>query len=340
MLNLFGCGTSLGCRAKGHPGRSGREEPCSARYAPAHQLDELVWQDLCALLSEPEQVAAALARAHGGGWLPQDLQARREQLRQGRGGLQRQLERLTEAFLLGVIPLPEYQRRRQATENRLQVLEVQTKQLESRVDRQAQLAGWASSAEEFCRRIATGLVGADFAQRRELVELLVDRVIVADAEVEIHYVIPVGPDGERGRFCHLRKDSFDPVAVGVDPIRAGDRGIVPLRRDRRPGAHAPDVLAETLAGVASVAHHPLGHARQLTEQRDSLRQLMRLTVRDPERDGTGTVRNFVLGGHSGPEGGPRWHDGKHRTSLTRSWTSCWPAPIPRRRSRPMACWTR
>ncbi|MGU3331045.1 hypothetical protein ACLBXB_29665, partial [Methylobacterium mesophilicum] len=33
------------------------------------------------------------------------------------------------------------------------------------------------------------------------------------------------------------------------------------------------------------------------------------------------------GGHSGSEGGPRWHDAKHPTSLTRSWTSCWPAPI-------------
>lgn len=228
------------CRAKGHPGRSGREEPCSARYAPAHQLDELVWQDLCALLSEPEQVAAALARAHGGGWLPQDLQARREQLRQGRGGLERQLERLTEAFLLGVIPLPEYQRRRQATEKRLQMLEVQTEQLESQVDRQAQLAGWASSAEEFCRRIATGLAGADFAQRRQLVELLVDRVIVADAEVEIRYVIPVGPDGERGRFCHLRKDYFDAPAFPVARLVVTDPSLAAAlaRDDRRDAASA------------------------------------------------------------------------------------------------------
>ncbi|WP_018261820.1 IS256 family transposase, partial [Methylobacterium sp. WSM2598] len=35
----------------------------------------------------------------------------------------------------------------------------------------------------------------------------------------------------------------------------------------------------------------------------------------------GTVRNFVWGGHSEPEGGSRWHDAKRPASLMRSWTS-------------------
>ena len=113
------------CRGKGDPLHSRRDEPCPARYAPAAQLDALVWQDLCELLTEPAQIAQALARAHGGGWLPQELQARREQLRQGRLALERQLERLTEAYLLAVVPLAEYQRRRQALEQRLQALSMQ-----------------------------------------------------------------------------------------------------------------------------------------------------------------------------------------------------------------------
>jgi hypothetical protein len=29
-------------------------ERCAARYIPAHQLDELVWQDVCQLLTHPE----------------------------------------------------------------------------------------------------------------------------------------------------------------------------------------------------------------------------------------------------------------------------------------------
>jgi site-specific DNA recombinase len=50
--------------------------PCRARYIPADQLDAIVWDALCALLLEPEQIAHALERAQGGAWLPQELQAR------------------------------------------------------------------------------------------------------------------------------------------------------------------------------------------------------------------------------------------------------------------------
>jgi hypothetical protein len=43
-------------------------------------------------------------RAHGGYWLPQELQARKEALRKGQMSVTNQLQRLTEAYLQGVIP--------------------------------------------------------------------------------------------------------------------------------------------------------------------------------------------------------------------------------------------
>src|SRR3954471_2358931 len=53
-------------------------------------------------------------------------------------------------------------------------------------------------------------------QRRQLVLLLIDRVVVTDAEVEIRYVLPTSPDSEHVRFCHLRKDYFDHPAPGQE----------------------------------------------------------------------------------------------------------------------------
>jgi site-specific DNA recombinase len=200
------------CRAKGNPITSGHETPCPARYAPAQQLDELVWQDLCALLTAPEQIAQALARAQGGGWLPQELQARREQLHKAQRGLDQQLDRLTEAYLLGVVPLPEYQRRRQGVEDRLQALRAKRSTgRPSRSARENSPAGQPQrpSSANGCR---AGWPEADFAQRRQLVELLIDRVVVTEDEVEIRYVVPLSPDGERGRFCHLRKDYLDQIS--------------------------------------------------------------------------------------------------------------------------------
>jgi site-specific DNA recombinase len=117
------------CNGKGHSTFSHRATRCPARHAPAGQLDELVWQDLRALLCEPEPLATAVARAHGGAWLPQELQARRETLRRGQVQLRQQLERLTDAYLRAVIPLDEYQRRRRDLEQRVTALVGQEERL-------------------------------------------------------------------------------------------------------------------------------------------------------------------------------------------------------------------
>jgi site-specific DNA recombinase len=183
---------------------SHRERKCPSRLSPAERLDDLVWADLCALLTHPEQVTRALARAHGGNWLPQELQARQQGLRRGRTGLGQQLERLTDAYLAGVVTLDEYRRRRSDLERRQQELEEQARQLEAQADRQKELAGLSDSIGEFCRRVRQGLDEASFEQRRSLIELLVDRVIATDGEVEIRYVMPTDRASEQIRFCHLR----------------------------------------------------------------------------------------------------------------------------------------
>jgi site-specific DNA recombinase len=181
---------------------------CQARYSPADQLDALVWQDLCALLTHPEWIGYALERAHGGHWLPQELQARKETLRHAQIALATQLDRLTEAYLREVLPLAEYQRRRQDLEQKRHALAAQEEQLDAQVDRQGRLAGMVTSIEAFCQRVRSGLAQATFAQKRTLVELLIDRVLVDSGDVGIRYVIPTSPQGETTRFYQLRKDYF------------------------------------------------------------------------------------------------------------------------------------
>jgi site-specific DNA recombinase len=179
------------------------------------QLDELVWQDLCGLLSEPEPLAMAVARAHGGAWLPQELLARREALRRGRAHLQQHIERLTDAYLRAVIPLDEYERRRRELEQRVNALAEQEEQLRDDAARQHQVAELTASLEAFRERVQRGLAQASFEQRRELVLLLIDRVVVTNADVEIRYALPTSPGSEQVRFGHLRKDYFDGPAVRV-----------------------------------------------------------------------------------------------------------------------------
>jgi site-specific DNA recombinase len=83
-----------------------------------------------------------------------------------------------------------------------------------------ELAGIVGSMEDFCERARGRLADATFEQRRKLVELLIDRVIVTDDVVEIRYVIPTSPESEHVRFCHLRSACLgDPQARQVLEIR-------------------------------------------------------------------------------------------------------------------------
>lgn len=229
------------CRGKSHPIVSCRDEKCPSRFIPASQLDDLVWQDVCELLTQPQTIAVALQRAQGGYWLPQELQARRENLRKARVSLQQQLERLTDAYLANVVPLEEYRRRRLDLEQRLEAIARQVRQLEASVGRHDELAAMIQSIDAFCQRVQQGLAEATFEQKRQLIELLVDRVIVTGEEVEIRYVIPISPSSEHVRFCHLRSDYFHTPAL---PVHAKDaRGALGIA-DRPIGQEQPRLLID------------------------------------------------------------------------------------------------
>jgi site-specific DNA recombinase len=189
------------CAGKAKAIHSRKGEKCPSRFVPAPQLDELVWQDLCTILTPPQHITQTLERAHGGHWLPQELQARRDSLNRGQASLKQQLDRLTAAYLTGVTPLPEYQRRRGDLEQTQQ-----EEQLARHVQRRDAIVGLVRSVEEFRARVQSGLEHATFEQQRQLVELLIDRVIVTGEKVEIRYVIPTTPQSEQVRFCYLRSD--------------------------------------------------------------------------------------------------------------------------------------
>src|SRR5205823_304181 len=119
MLSCGQCGLSCNgrsskthayyfCRGKLGAIQSCRDQTCHSRHNPSDQLDQLVWQDVCEVLSNPGIMGQALQRAQRGEWLPQELQARRTQSRKARISLSGQLERLTEAYMAGVLPLAEY----------------------------------------------------------------------------------------------------------------------------------------------------------------------------------------------------------------------------------------
>lgn len=152
------------CSSKCEKTWASKHKDCPSRYAPANQLDEVVWDDLCHVLMHPTELTNALERAHGKHWLPQPLQQRQTNLRKGRDSLAQQLNRLTEAYLQNIIPLPEYERRRRELEQRDRALAEQGRQLCAQAERHEELAGLAIGIQDFCKRVQTGLMNASFEQ--------------------------------------------------------------------------------------------------------------------------------------------------------------------------------
>src|SRR5215471_18558732 len=226
------------CRGRTDALRATQGQRCTARYIPARQLDELVWADLCALLTDPAQIARALKRARGGAWLPQELQARQAAIHQALGQLERQQQRLLEAYLAQVIGIDELQRKRQELDRRHATLLAQQRQLEAAAGQRLELAAVASGIERFCRTVRAGLATATFTQRRQLAELLIDRVVVTGGQVEIRYVLPTSPDGPHRPFCQLRKDHLDlpPFVVEPDQGVGGEGAVVGQSGDEPVGA--------------------------------------------------------------------------------------------------------
>lgn len=194
------------CRGRWDKRRRSAGRPCTSRYIPAPQLDAVVWEDLCQVLRDPAHLAAALERAQGGAWLPQELRARQATLADALRALERHQDRLLEAYLHEAISLDEFERKRRELQDKQATLLSQQHQVDAITRQQMDLRALVSSLADFAERVARGLEQASFAQRRTLVELLIDHVVVTDEEVEIRYVFPTTPAGERLPFCQLRLD--------------------------------------------------------------------------------------------------------------------------------------
>ncbi len=221
------------CRGHTDALRASQGQRCTARFAPAVALDDAVWQDLCRVIADPALLAHEVHRAHSGAWLPQALQARQQTVRTAVAQLERQQERLLAAYLAEIIDRDEFARKRQEILQTLNGLAQQLRHLEAQAQQQHDVAAVAHGLTDFCQRLQPTLDHLTFDQRRQLVELLIDRVIVDDGQVEIRYVIPTGPKGAETPFCHLRLDYLDLHTPGQ--ISAVLPAVVPRASSEAPG---------------------------------------------------------------------------------------------------------
>jgi hypothetical protein len=113
--------------------------------------------------------------------------------------------------------------------------------------------------------------------RRALIELLIDRVIVIDSEVEIRYVFPTSPNGERERFCRLRMD-YQPCFLDHhdrgELARAGVRLALQLREAAQQPSQIPTwhlMARHLLASARQQGRHEPDGATEFQRNKDRSR---------------------------------------------------------------------
>src|SRR5262249_52412172 len=118
--------------------------------------------------------------------------------------IQQQIQRLIDAYTAQVLTLDELRERRARLAARLASVERELHELEAAAQQEVELAKVTLQVEQFRSVVAQGLDTAAFAQRRALVELLVDRVVVDAPDVEIRYIIPLTGLAQRKGVLPLR----------------------------------------------------------------------------------------------------------------------------------------
>jgi site-specific DNA recombinase len=242
-----------------------RERRCPRRPVKAEELDAAVWGHVQQLLRDPETLLAqfeAFARQADDG--AADSRAAGQKWEARLRQLDREEQRLLDAYQAEVIDLRELKERRAQVAARRQVLAAQGEQ-------QARLQAERRTAQEvwgdlkaFCERVRSRLEEATLAEKQRLLQLLIERVIVGEDTPEIRHVIPL----RRLKPAALAPAPPDGPAEGAGPAGASPEAAEErLRSDGVGPAHLPLQQGHVVVGPPAVAAQDAAQGRtdQLTQ---------------------------------------------------------------------------
>jgi site-specific DNA recombinase len=107
--------------------------------------------------------------------------------------LEREGQRLIDAYQAGVIDLPDLQTRRQRIEEHGQVLRQRVHELAHQRESREQQLRLLQGLEEFCASIRDALQTPSFAVKQKVLQLVVDQILVEENRVTIRHVVPTQP---------------------------------------------------------------------------------------------------------------------------------------------------
>ena len=184
--------------------RFGGQRICGNKQCRTDLVDQAVWQDVCALLSDPERVRREYeSRSRG---IRKKASRPAEQLARLIGSVRRGITRLIDAYQEGLVERDEFEPRIRIAKERLEKLETEAKAVRDRESEAQEIRTAIDQLESFGSRIRDGLNDADWSTRREIMRSLIRKVEVGKDAIRIEYKVgPLpfdrGPTGADSQDC-------------------------------------------------------------------------------------------------------------------------------------------
>ena len=170
-----------------------REQRCSQRYIGADALDELGWEAVSTRLQDPDLVLEAHreCRVHN---TDREEASSSEQMQKLASQIKltsTEKTRLLDAYQAGAIELVELQKRGRLVDAKLDTLRREKDLLEKMAGEQKQEGDIRGDLDEFAALVSGRLQHFSFGEKQKLLRTVLDKVVVKDWRVDVHYNIPL-----------------------------------------------------------------------------------------------------------------------------------------------------
>ncbi|MBV7333530.1 recombinase family protein [Chloroflexi bacterium TSY] len=182
--------------------RFGGERICHNLQVRTDLLENMVWDEVCALLNDTARVEREYQRRlQAPAKDNDDLDVTNRQLAK----IKQSIARLIDTYTDGFIDKDEFAPRIRRLRQRQSDLEEKLQKLNQELSQQQQLRLLITQLEDFAAKVTEGLDTADWQTKREIIRMLVQRIEIAQDDVNVVFRIPSSPfelSPERGGLQH------------------------------------------------------------------------------------------------------------------------------------------
>ena len=188
------------------------------RIRVASALEDAVWLVIENALRRPDLLESQYRTMFLAGDGEGDLSGMEKSITRQLAAVKRREDRLVEAYSAEAVTLEQLKESMAKLRAERAELQRELAAIGDRRTRMKSLDASVQRIEEFCRTVGAGLDGLDFDGRRRLLELLVDRIDLAEGgSIVVHTVMPpVAPSGGPGELEELRLYHPEPVETCAD----------------------------------------------------------------------------------------------------------------------------